>query len=101
LKLDKSFVDDVGGGDVNGALAETIVQLGRTLHLQTIAEGIENSSQIDALRAFGCTFGQGFFLARPLEIDQVEQLLGQLPAATSTLGRDSVRAANPTEEAAG
>ena len=70
LKLDKSFVDDVGGGEVNGALAETIVQLGRTLHLQTVAEGIEQASQLEALRAFGCTFGQGFYLAEPMAIDR-------------------------------
>lgn len=101
LKLDKSFVDDVGRGDANGALAETIVQLGQTLHLQTVAEGIEQASQVEALRTFGCSFGQGFYLARPLAIDQVGTFLSELSEATSTLGRQSFPDAAPTEEAAG
>jgi EAL domain-containing protein (putative c-di-GMP-specific phosphodiesterase class I) len=40
--------------------------LGRNLNLQTVAEGIEATGQLDALRAFGCQFGQGFYLAQPL-----------------------------------
>jgi diguanylate cyclase (GGDEF)-like protein/PAS domain S-box-containing protein len=75
LKLDKSFVDDVGESIENGALAETIVQLGKTLHLQTVAEGIERAQQVETLRSFGCEFGQGFFLAKPLPTDHVERFL--------------------------
>ncbi len=43
LKVDKSFVDDVGESPESGALAEAIVQLGNTLHLQTVGEGIEQA----------------------------------------------------------
>ncbi len=80
LKVDKSFVDDVGESAESGVLAEAIVQLGNTLHLQTIAEGIEQAHQVDDLRALGCQFGQGFFFARPLRVDQVDSLLCQLAA---------------------
>ena len=48
LKVDKSFVDDVASE--NSALAETIVRLGQTMHLQTVAEGIEQAGQLEALR---------------------------------------------------
>jgi len=75
LKVDKSFVDDVGNPSETGALAETIVMLGRNLNLQTVAEGIEATGQLDALRAFGCQFGQGFYLAQPLTSGEVDKIL--------------------------
>jgi diguanylate cyclase (GGDEF)-like protein/PAS domain S-box-containing protein len=75
LKVDKAFVDDVVE---DNALAETIVRLGRTLQLQTVAEGIEQARQVEALQAFGCQFGQGFYLARPLPIEETEEFLAEL-----------------------
>jgi diguanylate cyclase (GGDEF)-like protein/PAS domain S-box-containing protein len=75
LKVDKSFVDEVGDPAQTGALAETIVMLGRNLNLQTVAEGIEATGQLDALRAFGCQFGQGFYLAQPLTSREVDKIL--------------------------
>ncbi len=75
LKLDKSFVDDVGDSIENGALAETIVKLGKTLRLRTVAEGIEKARQVEALRAFGCELGQGFYLAKPLKKENVAHFL--------------------------
>ncbi len=72
LKVDKAFVDDVLE---DSALTEAIVRLGRTMHLQTVAEGIEEAGQLEALRKFGCDFGQGFYLARPLHITDFSQFL--------------------------
>jgi EAL domain-containing protein (putative c-di-GMP-specific phosphodiesterase class I) len=80
LKVDKSFVDDVGDSVEDGALAEAIVQLGRTLHLEVVAEGIEKARQINGLRALGCQYGQGFFFAKPLTADQIDDLLPRLPS---------------------
>jgi EAL domain-containing protein (putative c-di-GMP-specific phosphodiesterase class I) len=78
LKVDKSFVDDVGNSVEQGALAEAIVQLGKTLHLETVAEGVEQSAQVDGLRALGCQYGQGFFFAKPLRADEIDALLPRL-----------------------
>ena len=78
LKVDKSFVDDVGDSAESGALAEAIVQLGNTLHLQTVAEGIERVHQVNGLRTLGCQFGQGFYFAKPLRVDQIDELLSAL-----------------------
>jgi len=78
LKVDKSFVDDVGDSPDGGVLAEAIVQLGNTLHLQTVAEGIEQAHQVRGLRALGCQFGQGFYFAKPLQVEQVDELLARL-----------------------
>ena len=79
LKVDKSFVDDVME---DSALAEAIVRLGQTMHLQTVAEGIEQAGQLEALRAFGCEFGQGFYLARPLPIAEVSDFLSRMSPGT-------------------
>jgi EAL domain-containing protein (putative c-di-GMP-specific phosphodiesterase class I) len=77
LKVDKSFVDEVGSSAPNGALAECIVMLGRNLNLQTVAEGIEATDQLDALRAYGCQFGQGFYVAQPLTSREVDMVLSR------------------------
>jgi diguanylate cyclase (GGDEF)-like protein/PAS domain S-box-containing protein len=88
LKVDKSFVDDVADMH-DGALAETIVQLGKTLNLRTVAEGIEEVPQLERLRALGCQYGQGFLFAKPLPAADMEDLFarlqgeGLLPSASS------------------
>ena len=51
------------------------MQLGRTLRLTTVAEGIETAEQLDELRAAGCELGQGFYFAAPLAPDEVERML--------------------------
>lgn len=66
LKIDKSFVDGIARGGDGAALARTIVALADTLQLRTVAEGIEDGEQHTALRALGCTLGQGFLFARPM-----------------------------------
>ena len=71
LKIDKTFVDGLAGGGPRGArdtaLARAIVALGQSLTLQTVAEGVEHPEQADQLRAMGCTFGQGYLFARPMD----------------------------------
>jgi diguanylate cyclase (GGDEF)-like protein/PAS domain S-box-containing protein len=78
LKLDKSFVDDLGGPTENGALAESIIMLANKLHLQTTAEGIETKGQLDALRSFGCQLGQGFYFSKPLPTSKVDGSLSEI-----------------------
>jgi len=80
LKVDKSFVDDVGDSDKAMALAEAIVQLGRSLNLDTVAEGIEKSRQADGLRGLGCQYGQGFLFARPVPAEDMDELLPRMLA---------------------
>jgi EAL domain-containing protein (putative c-di-GMP-specific phosphodiesterase class I) len=66
VKIDKSFVDDVTNGGTESAIARGIIQLGRAMRIQTVAEGIEADDQAEVLRSLGCELGQGFFFARPL-----------------------------------
>jgi len=67
LKIDKSFVDSVASTPQDSALARTIVELGRGMRLETIAEGIESLEQLERLRQLDCQLGQGYHFSRPLE----------------------------------
>jgi EAL domain-containing protein (putative c-di-GMP-specific phosphodiesterase class I) len=69
LKIDKAFVDQVARGGNDAALARTIVALGDTLQLRTIAEGIEELEQHAELLALGCEMGQGYLFSRPLDAE--------------------------------
>ncbi|MFN8524977.1 MAG: EAL domain-containing protein [Chloroflexota bacterium] len=69
LKIDKSFLQDVGRGAESSTLASAIVKLGRTLGMETVAEGIERPEHLAGLRELGCQYGQGFLFARPLAAD--------------------------------
>jgi EAL domain-containing protein (putative c-di-GMP-specific phosphodiesterase class I) len=62
------------------ALVRTLVELGRILGLVTLAEGIENQTQLDGLRAVQCDRGQGFMVSRPVEPEAVDALLDMTPA---------------------
>jgi EAL domain-containing protein (putative c-di-GMP-specific phosphodiesterase class I) len=66
LKIDRSFVKGIGTEAELTSLTAAIVGIGRDLGLETVAEGIEESEQLDALRAMGCVYGQGYLYARPL-----------------------------------
>lgn len=78
LKIDRTFVDAVGMEDEDPILARAIIALGRTLQIETIAEGVERPEQRERLGALGCTLGQGYLFARPLEASRfAEQVLGR------------------------
>jgi len=75
LKIDGSFVASMSAGADQRAVVRAILRLGETLHLSTIAEGIEDAGQIADLRALGATLGQGYFFARPLTAEEIGVLL--------------------------
>jgi EAL domain-containing protein (putative c-di-GMP-specific phosphodiesterase class I) len=65
LKIDRSFVNGLPGNQEDIAIVESIVTLGRSLELATIAEGVETVEQLELLRSFGCTYAQGYYIAPP------------------------------------
>ena len=65
LKIDKVFVAGLENRASESVLVRTILDLGHTLGLQVVAEGIESSEQLAQLRALGCERGQGYYFARP------------------------------------
>ena len=68
LKIDLSFVRQMEQSDGSKRIVETIIQLGRSLQLELIAEGIEQESQAASLTQMGCHEGQGYLFAKPLEL---------------------------------
>ncbi len=71
LKIDRTFVDPVATPGSDPVLARAIIALGKTLHIETVAEGIERPEQREGLRAMGCTLGQGYLFARPMAADDL------------------------------
>ncbi|MGA2836390.1 MAG: EAL domain-containing protein [Acidimicrobiales bacterium] len=74
LKIDRSFVSEMSGSPDAAALIHTLVELGHTLGLVTLAEGIEQPSQIEGLRSERCQHGQGFLFSRPVIASEIEKL---------------------------
>jgi len=75
LKIDRGFISDLPGSESDSAMARTIIGLGKSLQLTTIAEGIETQAQEDLLREFGCDAGQGYLYNQPLPAVEVEKIL--------------------------
>ena len=73
IKIDRSFVSGLAASAESGALIHTLVQLGKTLGLQTLGEGIEQPVQLHTLQREHCDLGQGFLFARPLSVQAIEQ----------------------------
>jgi EAL domain-containing protein (putative c-di-GMP-specific phosphodiesterase class I) len=88
LKIDRSFTEAITRSPESDALIHTLVQLGKDLGLKTLAEGVENTSQIDHLRNEQVNQVQGFLLARPLDPQTLEERL-IAPARTSEPGLSS------------
>ncbi|MGD0881280.1 MAG: EAL domain-containing protein [Acidimicrobiales bacterium] len=74
LKIDRTFVSEMSGSPDAAALIHTLVELGHTLGLVTLAEGIEQPSQIEGLRSERCQHGQGFLFSRPVIATEIEKL---------------------------
>ncbi len=77
LKIDRSFIDEMGGDVKSAAIVKTILMLGENLGLEVVAEGVETEQQVRSLQHLGCRLGQGFFFSRPVTASEVSSLLGQ------------------------
>jgi diguanylate cyclase (GGDEF)-like protein/PAS domain S-box-containing protein len=77
LKIDKSFIDRVTVNGQDAAITEAIITMGRSLNLQTIAEGVEYDAQADWLREAGCAVGQGYVWSRPVDRETLRRCLAQ------------------------
>jgi diguanylate cyclase (GGDEF)-like protein len=71
LKIDKAFIDTIDTSPDGAAIVSSVIDLARTLHLETVAEGIETLDQWKKLQSLSCNLGQGYLFARPLEVAAV------------------------------
>jgi diguanylate cyclase (GGDEF)-like protein/PAS domain S-box-containing protein len=83
LKIDKSFLAQVDDGQHGNEMLEAIVNIGRVLELQTIAEGIEHHGQLNSANDLGCDLAQGYLLGRPLPPEHVQDMIREHASPTS------------------
>ncbi len=79
LKIDRTFITGLALSSEAHALTHTLIQLGKALGLQTLAEGVEDHDQVRELQREGCDLAQGFLFARPLAADMFERFLRDSP----------------------
>jgi diguanylate cyclase len=77
LKIDRAFVQEAQNSSAGNSIASMVVNLGRALGMQVLAEGIETEQQSNLLRDLGCHEGQGFYFARPMPADLFEAWIEQ------------------------
>ncbi len=82
LKIDRAFVNECDSNPEDAAICSAIITVGKSIGVQTVAEGVESRQQLDFLRQQGCDLYQGFYFRRPHPAAAIPALLTQL-AATS------------------
>jgi diguanylate cyclase (GGDEF)-like protein len=75
LKIDRGFIGKINGNGENIEIIKAILNLARDLNMGVIAEGIETQRQYDLLKGLNCQYGQGFFIAKPMDHEAIEKLL--------------------------
>jgi EAL domain-containing protein (putative c-di-GMP-specific phosphodiesterase class I) len=75
LKIDRSFVGEIGVDAFDEAISSAVAALGKSLRMRVVAEGVETHKQLTSLRALGCDELQGFYFAPPLEAERLESRL--------------------------
>lgn len=90
LKIDQSFISDMLVNPANAAIVRSIVDLGHSLNLRVVGEGVESDVVWEILRALGCDSAQGYVLARPMPVEQLGHWLENSAHESHGLVEDSV-----------
>jgi diguanylate cyclase (GGDEF)-like protein/PAS domain S-box-containing protein len=80
IKIDRSFMRDIIANPNDRALVEAVLAMAGSLHLEVVAEGVEDAEQLDLLRSLGCEYAQGFYFSRPVPDQEFVQFAGELGA---------------------
>jgi diguanylate cyclase (GGDEF)-like protein/PAS domain S-box-containing protein len=75
VKIDRSFVKELGATDDTSEIIGTILQLARSLSMDVVAEGVETKDQLARLTAMGCSSGQGYFFSKPVDAARAQRLI--------------------------
>jgi len=74
LKIDQSFIKGLLANEKNRILVKTIIDIGITLKLFVVAEGIETKEQLSILNELNCPFGQGYYFSKPIDACEIESV---------------------------
>ncbi len=77
IKIDKSFIDGLLENQQDITFIKSILNLGKSLKVQVLAEGVETKDQVDILMKHGCRYFQGFYFSKPLSIAEIDNFLEQ------------------------
>ncbi|HEY5278589.1 MAG TPA: EAL domain-containing protein [Pseudolabrys sp.] len=80
IKIDRSFIQELGKKDDCLAIVRAVTQLGADIGMITVAEGVETDDQLDILRVEGCNLAQGYLFSRPRPVGDIPQLLQSFKA---------------------
>ncbi len=85
IKIDRSYIRDIATRGEESSMTKAIIEMGKSLHVTVVAQGVENEEQAEFLRAHACDEFQGFYFNRPLSAHKFTELLwAQDPGATLT-----------------
>jgi len=79
LKIDRSFISNVGDAGEGMEIAQTIMPMAKNLRLDVIAEGVETMEQVELLKKLHCKYAQGYYFSKPLAAEEVAALLEAAP----------------------
>jgi EAL domain-containing protein (putative c-di-GMP-specific phosphodiesterase class I) len=94
LKMDREFVGDIERDPRTRALVGSVTELGRTLGMDVVAEGVETAGQATVLQELGCDFLQGFLISRPVPIEALRAAIDGFDSAVLADG-------DPTDDTPG
>jgi EAL domain-containing protein (putative c-di-GMP-specific phosphodiesterase class I) len=81
LKIDQSFVRNLTADEDDAGIVTAVIEMGKSLHMRVVAEGVETRVQLEVLQEHGCPQGQGYYFCRPVLAEELGQLLGSDSAA--------------------
>ena len=87
VKIDRSFIKELGAGAESSEIVRTIIELARSLEMEVVAEGVETQEQLQKVTTMGCDFVQGYYFAKPA---------GALRTQASLVARDDLQRAFAT-----
>ncbi|HMC71914.1 MAG TPA: bifunctional diguanylate cyclase/phosphodiesterase, partial [Mycobacteriales bacterium] len=79
VKIDRSFIANLSGSAHTQKLVRSVVEMAKSLDLQSVAEGIETPRQLEIVQALGCEVAQGYLFSRPVEPARITDLIGRGP----------------------
>src|ERR1700744_1685959 len=87
IKIDRAFVINLGRNPQSAAIVRAVIGLGHGLEMSIVAEGVETEEQLSFLAEQGCDAVQGYFIGKPLPIEQYASLVGRATTDVAQLVR--------------